>query len=313
MIRWGVLGFGRIAKRFIKGLSYSQNGKLYAVASKGGQTLSELTADVKVYRDYESLINDPDVDAIYIALRHQDHYHWAKQALLHHKSVLCEKPATLSYLQTKELCELSQKENVFFMEAMKARFIPLIDDIKTLIHEKKLGEIQTLSTSFCGAVHYQEGHYLFEKTQGGALYDVGIYNIECVLDLMEAMPNDIHVYSEKKYGVDVYDKIELIYLSTKAILEMAIDRNEEKALMIQGTKATLYATPFYRPTLATIIYADGAKECIQKEYQYDDFYGEIEEVHRCIQKGQYQSERMSHADTLNAIKLIEKIKENENW
>ena len=270
MICWGVLGFGRIAKRFIKGLSYSQNGKLYAVASRGGQTLSELTSDVKVYRDYESLINDPDVDVIYIALRHQDHYYWAKQALSHCKAVLCEKPATLSYLQTKELCELSQKENVFFMEAMKARFIPLIDDIKTLIHEKKLGEIQTLSTSFCGEVDYQEGHYLFEKTQGGALYDVGI-------------------------------------------LEMAIDRNEEKALMIQGTKATLYATPFYRPTLATIIYADGVKECIQKKYQYDDFYGEIEEVHRCIQKGQYQSERMSHADTLNAIKLIEKIKENENW
>lgn len=313
MIRWGVLGFGRIAKRFIKGLSYSQNGKLYAVASKGGQTLSELTTDVKVYRDYESLIKDPHVDAIYIALRHQDHYHWAKQALLHHKSVLCEKPATLSYLQTKELCELSQKENVFFMEAMKTRFIPLMNDIKTLIREKKLGDIQIISTSFCGEVDYQEESYLFEKTQGGALYDVGIYNIECVLDLMEAMPNDIHVYSEKKYNVDVYDKIELIFPSTKAILKMAIDRSEEKALIIQGTKATLHASPFYRPTLATITYADGRKESIQKDYQYDDFYGEIEEVHRCIQNRQYQSERMSHTDTCNAIKLIERIKENENW
>ena len=66
---------------------------------------------------------------------------------------------------------------------------------------------------------------------------------------------------------------------------MAIDRNEEKALMIQeGTKATLYATPFYRPTLATIIYADGVKECIQKEYQYDDFYGEIEKVNVVYKK-----------------------------
>ena len=75
------------------------------------------------------------------------------------------------------------------------------------------------------------------KRQGKwGLYDVGIYNIECVLDFMQAMPNEIHVYSEKKYGVDVYDKIELIFPSTKAILEMAIDRNQEKALMIQGTK-----------------------------------------------------------------------------
>lgn len=313
MIRWGVLGFGRIAKRFIKGLSHSQNGQLYAVASRGGQTLSELTSDVRVYRDYESLINDPEVDAIYIALRHQDHYHWAKQALLHHKAVLCEKPATLSYLQTKELCEISQKENVFFMEAMKTRFIPLIDDIKTLIHEKKLGDIQFISTSFCGEVDYQEGSYLFEKTQGGALYDVGIYNIECVLDFMETMPGNIHVYSEKKYGVDSYDKIELIFPSTKAILEMAIDRSQEKALVIQGTKATLHAVPFYRPTQATITYVDGHEEQIQKDYQYDDFYGEIEEVHCCIQNKYYQSERMSHTDSLNAIKIIEQIKENENW
>lgn len=317
MIKWGVLGYGNIAQRFIQGLSYSQNGQLYAVAtmtpSKKEDCLKK-HPDICVYDSYEDLLNDDNIDAVYIALRHGDHYQWSKEALKRHIAVLCEKPATLSYQQTLDLCTLSKENHVFFMEAMKTRFIPLINDIKICIQEGKLGKIQHIKTSFCSDVSYQPHSYLFDSIQGGALYDVGIYNILFLLDCIQSNCEKIKVKSRKKYDVDAYDYIELLFEDgEKGIVECGIDCYYPRELEIQGENGILKAEPFYRPTDMTIIYQDGTKEILHKDYQYDDFYGEIEEVHRCLENNQYQSLRMCHADSLKAIALIERIREDEQW
>ena len=94
MIHWGIIGAGNIARRFIKGLSYSQNGKLYAVASHTATKRAELKAlypEIVTYDDYEQLLDDPQVDAVYIAIWHKEHYEGARRAILKHKAVLCEK------------------------------------------------------------------------------------------------------------------------------------------------------------------------------------------------------------------------------
>ena len=82
MIQWGILGIGNIAKRFIKSLEKSTNGQLYAAASYTESKCEEFLKehpDVKVYHDYEDLLNDENVDAVYLAMRHIDHYRWAKE------------------------------------------------------------------------------------------------------------------------------------------------------------------------------------------------------------------------------------------
>ena len=81
MIQWGILGIGNIAKRFIKSLEMSEKGQLYAAASYTESKCEEFLnehPDVKVYHDYEDLLNDDNVDAVYLAMRHIDHYRWAK-------------------------------------------------------------------------------------------------------------------------------------------------------------------------------------------------------------------------------------------
>ena len=106
MIQGGILGIGNIAKRFIKSLEMSVKGQLYAAASYTESKCEEFLnehPDVKVYHDYEDLLNDENVDAVYLAMRHIDHYRWAKRALQHHKAVLCEKPATLYKWQMEDL------------------------------------------------------------------------------------------------------------------------------------------------------------------------------------------------------------------
>lgn len=314
MIHWGILGLGNIASRFMKGLSYSENGKLYAVASQTDfkrESFAKEHQDVKVYSSYDELLEDENIDAVYIALRHADHYHWAKEALLRNKAVLCEKPATLSYWQTKELCELSKKKHTFFMEAMKTRFIPLIDDIKDIIAKGTIGDVLRVETAFCSDVPYNEKSYLFDQIQGGALYDVAIYNIASILDYIDSPVCEVKTKCVKAYGVDAYDEVEVLFESGQtALIEVAIDRKKPKSMKIIGTKGTIHAEPFYRPTKAIVKFHNGESFTGEKPYIYDDFYGEIEEVHKCIGYVQVESERMSHQDSLDCMKLIEMIKES---
>lgn len=313
MIHWGVLGYGNIAKRFISSLSHSDEGKLYGIASLTPQKREDIQMtmpEVKVYSSYKSLIEDDNIDAIYIALRHDDHYPWTKEALLHNKAVLCEKPATLSYQQTKELCDLSKQKHTFFMEAMKTRFIPMMQEIKKLIDQGTLGQIKRIETSFCSDVPYKEGSYLFDQKQGGILYDCGIYNIETILDFIHAPVQDIKVNYEMKDGLDAYDAIELTFdTGQTALIECAMDRNKEKTMTIFCEKGTITANPFYRPIEAIVTFNNGESFTGTKPYVYDDFYGEINETHRCLAYVLEESPLMTHQDSLEAIALIERIRE----
>lgn len=316
MIHWGILGMGKIAKRFIKSLAYSEEGKLEAVASytlKKREEIMNEYPDIKVYDHYEDLLNDPDIDVVYIAMRHNDHYQWAKYALEHQKHVLCEKPATLSYQQTKELCDLAKKHQVLFLEGMKTRFIPLVDVIQTTLQEGIIGDILRIETAFCSDVPYDEKSYLFDQDQGGALYDVGIYNIATILDYIHSPVVSIESQVQRAYGVDVNDRIELTFENqATALIEIATNMKKEKGMVITGTKGTLKAQPFYRPQRAEV-FCDEGTHILEKPYIHDDFYTEILEVHHCIHHHLVESARMSHQDSLQCIALIERIKESFAW
>lgn len=312
MIRWGILGVGNIAQRFIKSLSHSDEGVLYAVASytlKKREAFSSEYPDVKIYDNYEDILNDPHIDVVYLAMRHNDHYQWAKKALKKHKAVLCEKPATLSYQQTQELCHLSKENNVLFLEGMKSRFIPLREDIHKFLKSQKLGQILEIQTYFCSDVSYMPESYLFDSLQGGALYDVGIYNIATLLDLIHSPVINIVSHVHYWHGVDAHDVIELTYESgQKAIIEISIQNAKEKSMIVKGEKGVLKAVPFYRPQKALIQFQDGTEEVLERSYIYDDFYTEIMEVHRCLKEHLIESPSMSHLDSLKCIALMERIK-----
>lgn len=310
MIRWGIIGLGRISQRFMKGLSYCKDGELYAVASRTLQTRETFHQDnpnVKIYADYDELLDDPMIDVVYIALRHIDHYEWSRKALLKKKAVLCEKPATLYYHQISDLVHISQQQHVFFMEAMKSRFIPLMDDLKQVIAKNVIGDIVRIETSFCNEVPYDEKSYFFESEQGGALYDVAIYNIAAILDLISSQFEKIQVQQVRNYGVDVYNAVEVTFQSSQsALIECALDRNKEKKMTIIGTKGKIECTPFYRPTQATITVGNESY-VIEKDYIYDDFYTEIIAVHNALKHQWFEHPKMSHNDSLRCIQLLENI------
>lgn len=313
IIQWGILGLGNISGRFAQSLTNSKNGTLYGAASYTQykrENFKEKYPNVNIYDNYDDLLKDPTIDVVYIALPHADHYKWSKEALLNGKAVLCEKPATLSYQETLELCNLSKEKNLVFMEAMKTRFIPAITEIKKVIADGMIGDIKRVETCFCGQMEFQEGRYIFDKEQGGALYDMGNYNIASTLDYIHADVIEIKPHVEYKYGVDCYDDIELVFDTKQtARIEVGLDRTKERTLNIIGTKGTITSNNFYRPEQFTINLNNGESAVIKKPYIQDDFFGEIEEIHNCINDHEYESKGMSHQDSLDCINLLEKIKQ----
>lgn len=316
MLRWGIIGAGNIAKRFIASLKNSDKGYLYAVASytkANRDYYLENYPEVKVYDNYNSILDDDNIDVVYIATRHNDHYPWVKEALKHKKAVLCEKPATLYYEQTRELCELARKMNTFFMEGMKTRFVPLIDDVKRALDNKVIGDVLRVETCFAYNHPYVEGKYLFDKVQGGILNDVSSYNIASILDYIHSPLKLVISKVEYLYELDANDKIELIFESGQTgYIDIAFNENKDKLMTIYGTKGILKAHPFYRPTEAYIELSDGSKLTLEKPYINDDFFTEIEEVHDSILNHRIESERMTFEDSMKIAYVVEKIRESFN-
>ena len=212
MIHWGIIGAGQIAHRFVKGLSYSQEGKLYAIASKTKQQeWIDLYPDIVTYDNYDALLDDENVDVVYIATWHNTHYEWSKKALLKGKAVLCEKPATLSSKQTKELVTIARENKVFFMEAMKTRFVPAIYELQKVLQEGVIGDILKIENRFCYDMSgVANTRYLFDEKQGGILNDVGSYTIASLLNYIHSPIQDIQNNLTIDRGVDVHDRVTII-------------------------------------------------------------------------------------------------------
>lgn len=316
MIRWGIIGLGNIALRFAKSLSYSNEGKLYAIASRTKEKRDEFYDKYnceKVYENYNELLRDEEVDAIYIALPHGFHKHWSIEALRHKKAVLCEKPVGINSEEMKEIKKEAVLNNTFFMEAMKTRFIPIISDIKKVIRNKEIGDITAIEANFCNNVeNIKPGSYLLDKDQGGALLDVGIYPLSFVMDMIDSEVKSVKYYMDiNESGVDSYFKAILSFEDgVIGTVEGAIDRNKERTAIIRGTKGWMEIPMYNRPNKAVVNLNSGKSYTIEKDIEFDDMYAEIKEVHNCLKESKLESDYLTLNESIRVMEVLDRIRMN---
>ena len=149
--RWGILGCGNIAKKFAGGLQALGDAELVAVGSRSQENADrfadEFGADRR-HASYEALASDPEVDAIYVATPHPFHKENSILCLKHKKPVICEKPFTLNRAEAEELVSVARGENVFLMEAMWTRFLPLVVRLRELLAEGVIGDVRMVQADF---------------------------------------------------------------------------------------------------------------------------------------------------------------------
>lgn len=178
-LSWGILGTGRIAGIFARGLKESKTGKLLAVGSRTQETADRFGSDWNVprrYARYEDLLADSDVQAIYISTPHPLHAEWAIKAAEAGKHILCEKPIALNHAEAMAIIEAAQRNDVFLMEAFMYRCHPQIAKMRELIQTGTIGKLQVIQATFAfHSAFNPESRLLKDTLGGGGILDVGGY------------------------------------------------------------------------------------------------------------------------------------------
>jgi predicted dehydrogenase len=182
-VNWGFIGAGVVAtKALAPAVRSARNANLYAVASRDISRALNLSPSC-VYDNYDELINDPKVEAIYISLPNNVHASIASRALLAGKAVLCEKPLTMNYQESEELVKVSKASNSLLVEAIWFRWHPRLIKACEQIAAGVIGEITQIDAAFT-YVNNNKDNYRFDPALGGgALLDLGPYPLHLIASL----------------------------------------------------------------------------------------------------------------------------------
>lgn len=188
-IRWGILGTSYISEVIAKAIQESQTSQLVAIGSRSITTAKNFSNQFsipKFYDDYQKLLNDNDIDAVYIGLPNHLHKEWMIRCIQAGKHILCEKPFVVSIDEAREIISILDKSNVFCMEALMYRCHPFIKKLKELIQSKIIGEIKLYNATY--TAHIAD---VANPIAGGSIRNLGCYPISLVRLLANADPIEI--------------------------------------------------------------------------------------------------------------------------
>ncbi len=178
-IRWGILGTGWIANEFAQGLAQLPDADLVAVGSRtreSAQRFAEQYGIPNRHASYQALVNDAEVDVIYVATPNPLHREHVLLCLASGKPVLCEKPFALNAREAEAMVQVAREKKLFLMEAMWSRFFPLMAKVRSLLADGAIGEVQMLVADL--SIHFDfdpaDRRYALDLG-GGALLDLGVY------------------------------------------------------------------------------------------------------------------------------------------
>lgn len=176
---WGIIGPGKIARKFATDLAGIPGARLHAVASTSVERAQSFAAEFGAshyYSSYQELTQCPDLHVVYIATPHAFHFEQALTCLEAGIPVLCEKPITLNANQLRTLMAVAQKKDTFLMEAMWSRFLPTTIKVLELIAAGVIGNVITVKADFGARFGFDPLHRTYNPALGGgSLLDIGIY------------------------------------------------------------------------------------------------------------------------------------------
>lgn len=266
--KWGILGPGNIARDFAQALN-RVNGEVYAVASRNKERAEKFAREnnvKKAYGSYDEIIKDKDIDVVYIATPHSNHYEYIIKSLNNNKHVLCEKAITVNERELEEALKIAREKNLILEEAMTLFHMPLYEKVIKKINKEDLGKVNMVQVSFGSFKEYDENNRFFNlDLAGGALLDIGTYALSFARYFLSSMPEEIlSTVKKDKTGVD--EKSGII-LKTKedeiATISLAFRSKMPKRGIVSCDNGFITIDNFPRANKATINYLDGKVEVIE--------------------------------------------------
>lgn len=315
MVNIGVVGCGRIAKRFIPEAAKVDAVRISALYDTSHQAAEAIATDPTIIcNSYEELIER--VDAVYIATPHLAHYQQAKYALQQGRHVLCETPMVLRKEEAEELFALAKERNLVLLEANKTAYCPAFNHLITLIKSGLIGDVVGIDASESKLWGDDKLKRELDPEQaGGSLYEMGSYPLLPIFKLLGINHQNINLYSRRNSnGVDVYTRGIIRYQNALASFQLGLGVKTEGNLVISGTKGYAYVpSPWWKTDYFELRYEDQNQN---KKYFYKwDEPGlryEIQEFVSCIINHRNSSARLTPKESIAMADIMQQFSESKN-
>lgn len=314
-IKWGIISTGYISNKFANALAILPEADIAAVASRDIKTAKRFAKKhniCKAYGSYEQLADDPDIDVVYIGTPHTFHLENSVMCMQKGKAVLCEKALTINATEAKEMVRVAREKNVFLMEAMITRHVPLIKKVLQWIEDGKIGEVRMVRASRCARDLYPpDARQLNPKLGGGSLLDVGVYVISFASMIFKSPPAEVvglsHIgdWGSDEQGVAIlkYDNGEI------ADLSFALKTAAVNEAYIFGTNGYIKVNDMFAvPTKASLFINEKEVELIEEQIIGNALNYGAEEVMRCLKADLKESPFMPLDESIQIMEIMDKVR-----
>jgi len=312
--KMGIVGSGRIARRFVAESKYVSGVDVHAVYNPFGTDAADFAQEFGLaehFTDYDAFLKS--VEAVYIASPHLTHYEYTKAALQQGKHVLCEIPFFLIAGRAQEMYDLAAEKGVMLMEASKTAFCPAFGHIVTLVKSGTIGDIVDVDASFSKLVS-EDPRILDSAQAGGSVTELAPIPLMAIVKILGKDIKDFHFYSKMADGVDIFTKGVFEYENATASVKLGLGVKTEGNLVISGTKGYVYVpAPWWLTSYYEVRYEDQNKN---KKYFYsyegDGLRYEIKSFLSCIKNKQVRTYQLSRSESVKIAEIIEQYRKGTN-
>ncbi len=298
-LRWGILGAARVNERLLPAIVEAVNAELVAIASRrpgaAAQTLKQYAPEqqnVRTYDQLEALLDDKDVDAIYLPLANHEHAEWTLRAIEKGKHVLCEKPMALTVEDIEAIENAANKHKVTVMEGFMYRFHPQHQRVQELLRTGLIGEVRSVRASYSFMMRPARMYRLTETIEngGGALWDIGCYAIHSARPFFDEEPVAVTALSRyAESGADITTSGIIDFGAGKfAHFDFSFERARRCEYEIIGTKGGIkchivWQLPGDVPVISW--WTEDGQQCEERLPAANHFRLEIEHFSDCVLNG----------------------------
>jgi predicted dehydrogenase len=314
-LRWGVIGPGWIAERFVQALHRSTRQQVVAVGSRSPDRSREFASRLQIPRahgSYQALVDDANVDVVYVAVPHNAHHACALLALEAGKHTLVEKPLALNAAQARDLAAATQRRGVFCMEAMWSFFLPKFAALRDVIGQGMIGELRTVIADH--GEHFGPDHRIMRpELAGGPLLDLGTYPVALATALLGEADEVLAIGQPAASGVQGQISVLLAHPGgNQSVIHTSILSNTPSGATIAGTGGTLTIPGvFYMPGDFTVQAGDGTTTFAYREppTRHEGLHYQAAEVARCVHAGLLESPTRPLAASVSMMSVLDRIRE----
>lgn len=315
-LRWGILGSGWIAERFIESVRAHTSQIIAAVGSRSQDRTDAFAGKWQIgtaHGSYEALVADDSLDVIYVATPHNLHLGHVRLALEAGRNVLVEKPMGLSHAEAAEMVALARGKDLFLAEALWTWFLPKFDVIQQLLDTGVLGEIKSVHTEY--GEFFTRDHRIFDPAlAGGPLLDLGTYPVSFLTRLL-GVPNQV-VGLRQDDPSGVHGQLSIIMADgagNQGTMSTSLYGLTPTNAAVVGTGGTIrFGSEFNLPGPFELISPDGSKRLTWDEptgRHFEGLFYEAAEVARCISAGRTETPCRPLDATLETMATLDRIRE----